>query len=264
MLAAHGPLERREFFAGAGFRVTCAEYHWGLNNAAGRGENYRLGLVRLVYCCPFLTSMTNSGEDVPVVMVLLKAPRPGYVKTRLARDIGFPRATRLYRQLAERQVRAVPAAFHLEVHYAPRGAAAEMRAWLGERPRYRAQAGGDLGRRLEHAFARGFARGAARLLAIGADCPELDGPCLERAAHCLRRCDVVLGPARDGGYFLIGLRRPAPQLFAGIAWSSAEVLAQTLKRIKECGLSLALLGEKEDVDDLESLRRLRARGVALP
>jgi len=87
------------------------------------------------------------------------------------------------------------------------------------------------------------------------DCPGLDGACLVEAARRLRKTDVVLGPVADGGYYLIGLRRPAPQLFDGIAWSSEHVLQQTVERIAASGLSHQLLSVKEDIDDLESLRR---------
>lgn len=188
-------------------------------------------------------------------MAILKAPRSGYVKTRLGRQVGFDQATRIYRVMAERQLRSVPENFRIEVHYAPRGARSEMRDWLGANYHYCAQAGGDLGQRLARAFERGFRRGAKEIIAIGADCPGLDGACLIEAARRLRKADVVLGPAADGGYYLIGLRRPAPQLFESIAWSSADVLRQTLDRVAELGLSSALLTVKEDIDDLESLRR---------
>ncbi len=186
---------------------------------------------------------------------MLKAPRPGTVKTRLGREVGHDQATRIYRLLAERQLRDVPGNFRIEVHYAPRGAGAGMRAWLGPHHHYCVQSGGDLGARLTHAFARGFRRGGTHLIAIGADCPGVDGACLTEAARRLRQTDVVLGPAADGGYYLIGLRRPAPQLFAGITWSSAAVWQQTLERIAACGLSHHVLPVKEDIDDLESLRR---------
>ena len=186
---------------------------------------------------------------------MLKAPRVGLVKTRLGRQVGFDQATRVYRAMAERQVGRVPETFRLEVHYAPRGAGAEMRAWLGTARHYCVQSGGDLGRRLTSAFARAFRRGAHEVIAIGADCPGLDGDCLAEASSRLRKADVVLGPAADGGYYLIGLRRPVPELFTAIAWSSEKVLSQTLERAAAGGLSCELLSIKEDIDDLESLRR---------
>lgn len=190
-----------------------------------------------------------------LVMTFLKAPRPGTVKTRLGRDIGMEEATLVYRGLAEQQLRRIPADFRTEVHYAPRGAAGEMRAWLGPQVACRAQSGPDLGARMSNAFARGFQRGYRAIIAIGSDCPGLDAACLRQAAGQLAKVDVVLGPAVDGGYYLIGLRSPAPSLFEGIEWSTATVLATTLVRIQECGLSHALLEEKDDIDDLAALRR---------
>lgn len=199
-----------------------------------------------------------------LVMIFLKAPRPGTVKTRLGKETGFEQATVVYRQLAEAQLSWIPADFGTEIHYAPRGAVQEMRAWLGGRRLYRAQTGGNLGARLGQAFAGAFRRGYARVIAIGSDCPELDEDCLHRASRALAENDVVLGPATDGGYYLIGLRRPAPRLFEDIAWSTATVLATTQARIQECGLSSFLLEEKEDIDDLASLRRHRTKGAVRP
>lgn len=196
-----------------------------------------------------------------LVMAFLKAPRPGTVKTRLGREIGFDGATVVYRDLAEQQLRRIPGEFRTEIRYAPHGAAAEMRQWLGRGCHYRAQSGGDLGERMRNAFAQGFQRGYQQIIAIGADCPELDEACLRRAAGLLAESDVVLGPASDGGYYLIGLRRPEPRLFAGIEWSTATVLATTQARIRECGLSCSLMEEKEDIDDLATLRRHQAKGT---
>lgn len=188
-------------------------------------------------------------------MVFLKAPRPGTVKTRLGREIGMAVATAAYRKLAEQQLRRIPSRFRTEVHYAPRGSRAEMRAWLGRRVNFRVQSGGDLGVRLSYAFAHGFARGYRRILAIGSDCPDLDATCLRQADALLQQTDVVLGPATDGGYYLIGLKRPAPRLFEDIAWSTETVCATTVIRAKECGLTHILLEAKDDIDDLAAWRR---------
>lgn len=190
-----------------------------------------------------------------LVMVFLKAPRPGTVKTRLGRDVGMTVATAAYRELAEQQLRRIPAGFRTEVHYAPRGSRAEMRSWLGSKVNLRAQCGGDLGARLCQAFTGAFARGYRRIMAIGSDCPELDAACLRHADALLEQADVVLGPATDGGYYLIGLRRPAPRLFENIAWSTGTVCATTVIRAKECGLTHALLEAKDDIDDLAAWRR---------
>jgi uncharacterized protein len=203
----------------------------------------------------------------PVIALMLKAPRIGAVKTRLAASLGAPRATAIYRQLVERQIRALPSGWPVTVHHAPPGAAAAMRLWLGAlRPEmdYRAQSAGGLGARLSAVFAREFAHGAPAVLVIGGDCPGLDATILRRAARALSRAEVVLGPTRDGGYYLIGLKKPCARLFAGIRWSTPVVLAQTRDRIRAAGLSVTLLPMLEDVDDLPSWHRARGQGLLKP
>ena len=195
----------------------------------------------------------------PLVMIFLKAARPGTVKTRLGRDIGDLDATLIYRDLAESQIKRIPSTFELEVHYSPVGARDEMRNWLGSQRRYRVQRGATLGARLGRAFALAFLRGHERVLAIGADCPDLDEDCLQRASALLDSSDVVIGPARDGGYYLVGLREPMPRLFVDIPWSTDRVLAFTLSRAESEGKSVALLDSKEDIDDLAALNRHRRR-----
>ena len=200
----------------------------------------------------------------PVVQVFLKAPRQGFVKTRLAREVGNERALAIYRTLAEAQLAKLPPGWTTEIHYTPVDAGAEMRGWLGSHHEYRAQCDGDLGLRLAHAVERAFATGARNVFAIGADCPDLDASLLAEAQTALRQTDVVIGPARDGGYYLIGLKSPAVGLFEKIEWSTPRVLAQTLQRAQELGLVHALLPEKEDVDDLAGWQRHQGRlGIPL-
>lgn len=195
-------------------------------------------------------------DDVkPVVLAMLKAPRAGDVKTRLARDIGAQPAVAIYRRLVERQISVIPGEWTVEVHFAPTDAGSELQVWLGSRPSYHPQIGNELGERLIHAVAGAFSRGARTLVVVGGDCPGLDDVTLREAESALTRVDVVLGPAMDGGYYLIGLRQERPDLFRGITWSSPTVLAATLARIEESGLSHATLALKEDVDDLASWRR---------
>ncbi len=189
---------------------------------------------------------------------MLKAPRARFVKTRLARELGAEPAAVVYRRLVEHQMAAIPTDWPVEIHYAPADAPAEMQEWLGSQYAYFPQQGDDLGERLIHAIADVFTRGAIGVIVIGGDCPGLDEPCLRAAWSALDSADVVLGPALDGGYYLIGLRRPAPHLFRGIPWSSSAVFEATTERVRQAGLSLVLLSAKEDVDDLASWRRLHA------
>lgn len=214
--------------------------------------------------------MNGKGEPVPAeagaagpaprVLVFLKAPRPGTVKTRLAGAYGAEGAARIYRLLAGRQMAAFPDGWPVEVLYAPADARAEMEEWLGDRARLRPQAGGDLGERLERAVAAAFAEGAGPVVCVGADCPDLGAEDFERAAALLAGgADLVFGPAEDGGYYLVALARECPEIFRGVSWGGSRTLAQSLRRAGEAGRRVALLGEKADVDLPADWERVRDR-----
>lgn len=195
---------------------------------------------------------------LPTVLVMLKAPRAGAVKTRLAAEVGVPEATRIYRLLVERQMATVPPDWPVEVFFAPADAREEMRAWLGSRPDLHPQVEGDLGQRLASAVDAACARGACGVLVIGGDCPSLDEAALRAAGDGLRTHEVVLGPASDGGYYLLGLARPQPELFVDIPWSTEGVFPATRQKIQALGLNLSLLPVRDDVDTLADLLRYKA------
>lgn len=203
--------------------------------------------------------MTEIAEQrrppAPLVMIFLEAPRRGAVKPKLAAALGPERATDIYRGLVERQLRAIPADWNLELQVAPADAEAEVRNWVGPNFAVKLQSDGDLGRRMRKAFAAAFARHASPVIAIVGDCPDLDQSTLHEAASRLGRADLVLGPAGNGGYYLLGLRQPAPSLFDDIPWSTPKVLTVTLARAKAAGLARELLAPKPDVDDLAGYRR---------
>jgi len=184
--------------------------------------------------------------------VLLKAARPGEVKTRLAREIGSGAAVRLYRQLAERTIAAARGTgWPVSVWYAPADAGPEMAAWLGKPARYRPQPDGDLGHRM-----RAAADGPpdTHVVVIGADCSRMSTDLLHQAAAALERSAVVLGPALDGGYYLLGGRRPLPDLFTGIVWSTDRVLADTRRRLERAGVTWEELETMSDVDTAADAR----------
>ncbi len=104
------------------------------------------------------------------------------------------------------------------------------------------------------AFARAFARGAERVAIIGTDSPAVSRATAVEALDALSAADVVLGPAEDGGYYLLALRRPQPELFEGVAWSTSSVLADTVARARKAGLSVRLLSPLRDIDTPEDLR----------
>ena len=189
----------------------------------------------------------------PALAVFLRAPRLGTVKTRLAAEIGERQALRLYRVLAHRTFAEVRLAdLEATVWFTPTDAATEMRRWLGEGWDLRPQASGDLGTRLAaaaHAVPPG--RG---WLAIGADCPRLDAALLREAATVVARNEIVLGPSRDGGYYLLGGPTPLPDLFSGMPWSSSRVLGETRARLAHAKVLWHELVTLRDVDTAEDAR----------
>jgi rSAM/selenodomain-associated transferase 1 len=189
--------------------------------------------------------------------VFVKAPAAGHVKTRLAADMGAARAAELYRLLGRGVVSAcVSPAHDTVVWFAPAAARRVVRAWLQGLgvSAFRAQAPGGLGRRMAAAFQRHFGEGARRV--IGSDCPGVDSRLISAAFAQLDQHDLIIGPAHDGGYYVIGLRRAVSQLFRGIAWSTDRVLEQTLARARRLGLRPALLPILRDVDTVSDARAM--------
>ncbi len=191
------------------------------------------------------------------LIIFTRYPVPGAAKTRLIPALGAEGAAELHRQMAEHTVaqsRVLQSseAVTVEVRFAG-GSAAAMEAWLGGGLCYQLQGEGDLGDRLIRAFQSAFDDGATSVVIIGTDCPELNAPLLQQAFKQLRHCDLVLGPAVDGGYYLIGLRFPISDLFQQIAWSTAIVLHQTVEIAERLGLAIAYLPTLSDVDYPEDL-----------
>ena len=202
-------------------------------------------------------------ERLPTLQVFARAPVPGLVKTRLARSVGDARAAAVYATFAEHmldvaaQARARRLVGDVELWCTPSAEAPAFRRWS---ERYGAvlmtQPDGDLGSRMHHALRASLSRGAPALL-VGTDCPDLDADYMEAAARALTTHDVVIGPATDGGYVLIGLARDAA-IFDGIAWSTPRVLAQTRERIAAHSLACFELPARSDVDTLADLERHEA------
>ena len=184
------------------------------------------------------------------LIVFVRAPRAGAVKTRLAQKIGADAACDAYQKLVRAVLNRIDSIRDVQLRYSPDDAESEVRPWLRQSWTLSPQGSGDLGERLTRAFAESFAEGARRVVIIGSDCPWLSDGDIEEAWNNLETHDVVLGPARDGGYWLIGLREPKPELFSGISWSTGMVLEQTLAHARARSLQFRLLRELRDVDTL--------------
>ncbi|WP_310416099.1 TIGR04282 family arsenosugar biosynthesis glycosyltransferase [Chamaesiphon sp. OTE_8_metabat_110] len=190
------------------------------------------------------------------LIIFTRYPEPGKAKTRLIPALGDVAAADLHRQMTEQtlaQVKLLQQSHpvSVEVWFAG-GSRDRMQTWLGAL-QYQPQPQGDLGSRMAQAFQVGFDRGVKASVIIGTDCPELTAALLAAAFQALQQTDLVLGPATDGGYYLIGLRRSVPELFESIAWSTDRVFQQTVDIASNLNLSLSCLPMLADVDRPEDL-----------
>ncbi len=195
-----------------------------------------------------------------VVVVMAKAPIPGTVKTRLIPALTEVEAAALASRLLQETVGLVQ---HLKgidavVAVAPPEGMEKVREILGDSISLVPQSGGDLGVRLSHVFEEAFTDGAGGVIALGADHPGLPLDYLNQAVHLLREGgdQVVLGPTEDGGYYLIGLTRPHPELFIQMPWSTPDVFRVTQMRAEKAGLPVRTLPEWFDIDRPEDLKKM--------
>jgi rSAM/selenodomain-associated transferase 1 len=187
-----------------------------------------------------------------VVLVFQKNEVLGKVKTRLAAGVGEEQALEIYRQLLAKTYLALR---DISVSFTT-----YFSEFIPDNPIHSAenklvQVGQDLGERMKNAFAENFELGIEKIVLIGTDCPSLEGIHLSQAFEALDQSDLVLGPARDGGYYMIGMKRRTDFLFEGITWSTELVLSQTLALAAEQGLQTSLLPVLEDIDTLEDWER---------
>ncbi len=196
--------------------------------------------------------MSLASLDDRHLIVFARYPLPGETKTRLVPALGAQRAAMLAKQLTEHvvaQARSCGCPFTV---YGT-GAAPEMfEQWLGAPVQL--QSSGDLGERMATAFKQTRARGASRILLIGSDCPGITPDILADAFDALHHHDVVIGPAADGGYYLIGMCDIHYQLFEHMHWSHAQVLEHTIDRLGP--LTHALLTSLHDIDTPNDLAHL--------
>src|SRR3990167_1886165 len=201
-----------------------------------------------------------------ILIVFVKYPEPGKVKTRIARELGSESATEIYSQMAKRIIGKVwrPDAYGTVIYFDPPDREKDVRLWLGiDNDSYEPQSPGTIGDRMSNAFESVFSEGAEKTVLIGTDVPEITGDTVSSAFRLLEETDVVLGPAEDGGYYLMGLKNYEPILFEDIDWGTNTVFNRTLNRITEKNLSHKFLDTLKDVDTAEDidpgmLTRLRA------
>jgi len=187
------------------------------------------------------------------VLLFARYPRPGQVKTRLIPRLGEKTAAGLQRRMTESALSTVLSLQGVEAELLYTGAGrSRFRSWLGPGPEYREQTRGDLGNRLKEAFADSL-NGERAVVAAGSDIPGIRTEHYIQAFQGLEENDIVIGPADDGGYYLIGMKELHPALFAGIKWGSPEVFQTTVQKARLQGLSYSLLPPLSDIDRPEDL-----------
>ncbi|WP_017319132.1 TIGR04282 family arsenosugar biosynthesis glycosyltransferase [Mastigocladopsis repens] len=202
--------------------------------------------------------MLNPSETAKQHLIIFtRYPKPGETKTRLIPALGTEGAANLQRQMTEHtlfQVKQLQSssAISFEVRFAG-GNLQLMQDWLGYELVYRPQGEGDLGSRMAQSFFNAFQAGAEKVIIIGTDCPGVNVEILGKAFEQLQHSNLVLGPAVDGGYYLIGLQRPVPELFINIDWGTSQVLQQTIDIAQTLNLSVAYLASLADIDRPEDL-----------
>jgi hypothetical protein len=199
-----------------------------------------------------------------VLLIFVKYPEPGRVKTRLAKDISKESAARIYLEMTETIIGNLSNSGKYEtiVFFDPPERETDFEGWLqGRVNNLFPQEGGDLGERMSNAFTKVFSLGAEKAIVIGTDCVEVSEETISKALYALEAVDVVLGPTEDGGYYLLGLKKPEPGILHDISWSTELVLDQTLRKIREKGLRFQLLKPLRDVDTLSDLREYLIRRI---
>jgi rSAM/selenodomain-associated transferase 1 len=201
-------------------------------------------------------------HEEQVVLLFIKVPIMGQVKSRLAAAVGEKTALDLYKNFIRDTVHTLEVCgYSFRICFYPLEGERIITELLGERYQYVPQYGNDLGAKMENAFQRIFTEGVAKGVLIGSDIPDLSAMIIRESFESLKTNDVVIGPAADGGYYLIGFNRDSflPHIFDGIAWSTNTVYRETIRMLENASLRIHSLPLWRDVDTLDDLHSLVQR-----
>lgn len=182
----------------------------------------------------------------------------GKVKTRLSADVGDEVAMEIYQQLV-RYTHDVCASVPVQKFLFFSEFIPDDISEFGQDYQFEVQSGNDLGSRMKNAFQRLFSKGYEKIIILGTDCGELESNILEIAFELLDTHEVVIGPARDGGYYLLGMKKMFSDLFEDISWSTEKVLFQTMEKLENQNISYELLEILSDVDRVEDWKKLKEK-----
>lgn len=188
-----------------------------------------------------------------LLLIFIKNPEPGKVKTRLAAAIGNQRALQIYLKLLAQTLDAAQGVkTNKQVWYSSFVDADDF--ILKQDFEKKLQQGKNLGERMLNAFVVGFEEGYKNIVIIGSDCPDVTSDILEQAFDELNKHDMVIGPSADGGYYLLGMKKMYKEIFADIDWSTEYVLDQTKEKGESMSLRISFLPELNDIDTIEDLK----------
>jgi len=188
------------------------------------------------------------------LIIFLKYPQAGKVKTRLAQSIGDSKAVEIYKKLVHLTLKQTKSKNYQQlIYFSPKNKKEEIRLWLEGQEFFFPQRGENLGERLSDSFKNAFKLGAKKVVVIGTDCPFVDKNNIQEAFLKLEKNDAVIGPTEDGGYYLLGLKLAEEQLFENVPWSSCSVFDQTIDILTRLNFQFDVLKKYRDLDTIEDL-----------
>ncbi len=195
-------------------------------------------------------------------LLFIKYPYPGSVKTRLGINIGYKNAARLYSAFILDILNTLKTGqFLFKIYFYPEEKKRLLSNWLGKEYNYKPQRGNNLGERMLNGFEESFADGHKKTIIIGSDSPDLPLSFLKEADYALTSHDAVVGPSKDGGYYLIGFRNDTflSFVFNDIPWSSSSVFEHTISMLNKLNYKIHILPEWNDIDTLDDIKSLIQR-----
>jgi len=203
-------------------------------------------------------------DDTPCLLLFVKYPDKGKVKSRLSKEFGEDTVLLLYEAFVLDVLETVKKGkCRLKICFDPPSAQEKIASWLGKSYVYMPQNGSDLGEKMKNAFASAFSEGFEKVMLIGSDIPDLKKEVIDEAFAS--DADAVIGPAADGGYYLIGFQRDSflPHIFEGMQWSTASVFERTMELFRKHSCKVHILPRWRDVDTPEDLRAFYERNRSI-
>ncbi|MDP4284757.1 MAG: TIGR04282 family arsenosugar biosynthesis glycosyltransferase [Bacteroidota bacterium] len=196
------------------------------------------------------------------VLIFVKNLIPGQVKTRLAATIGNEAALNIYGELLQHTNHITQSLDAAKIVFYS-SYIEEHDYWHIKDFKKQIQEGNDLGERMQHAFTSAFEEGYEKAVIMGSDCPGINEEIIKSAFVTLNKCDVAIGPASDGGYYLLGMKKLHAGLFKDVEWSTDVVLSQTIDRCRRSDLSYILLPVLDDVDEEKDLKYMKKKRLVI-